>query len=104
MKKIIGGIFIILILTINFIKITTAVPPSKNVEFKNTATGKVIFSGKSHANVGLKCKDCHPKVFIMKKGANKITMEKMYAGKYCGKCHNGNNAFDIRTNCKKCHK
>ncbi|MBF0501284.1 MAG: hypothetical protein HQM09_14185 [Candidatus Riflebacteria bacterium] len=32
-----------------------------------------------------------------------MAMTQMYAGKYCGKCHNGGVAFDSKTNCGKCH-
>ncbi|MBF0501287.1 MAG: hypothetical protein HQM09_14200 [Candidatus Riflebacteria bacterium] len=32
-----------------------------------------------------------------------MAMTQMYAGKYCGKCHNGSVAFDAKANCSKCH-
>jgi c(7)-type cytochrome triheme protein len=42
----------------------------------------------------------------MKKGADKMTMADMNAGKFCGECHNGTKAFktDDPANCAKCHK
>jgi len=88
-----------------FIGSAMAVPPGKTVEFPDGATGKVTFDGKVHADKGLKCNDCHTKIFPMKKGT-KMTMADMNAGKYCGECHNGTKAFATKdaANCGKCHK
>jgi c(7)-type cytochrome triheme protein len=83
-----------------------AVPAGKTVEFDGKGAGKVMFDGKAHAAKGLKCADCHPGVFKMKKGAETMTMKDMEEGKFCGKCHNGTKAFDSKgaDNCAKCHK
>lgn len=83
-----------------------AVPAGKTVEFEGGGAGKVIFDGKTHADKGAKCNDCHPALFQMKKGAQKITMADINAGKYCGACHNGTKAFKAgdAANCAKCHK
>jgi c(7)-type cytochrome triheme protein len=83
-----------------------AVNPGKTVEFPDGAMGKVVFDGKVHADKGLKCNDCHTKIFQMKKGSTKITMADMNAGKNCGECHNGTKAFASKdaANCAKCHK
>ncbi|MCM0079991.1 cytochrome c3 family protein [Geomonas sp. Red32] len=80
-----------------------AVPPGKTVEWQ-TPNGKVVFSGDVHAKKGLKCADCHTKIFKMKKGADVFKMSDIYAGKYCGVCHNGKKAFKAMGNCAKCHK
>lgn len=89
-----------------FIGSAMAVPPGKTVEFAGGGAGKVVFDGKIHADKGLKCNDCHTKIFQMKKGAVKITMADMNAGKNCGECHNGTKAFKSSdaANCAKCHK
>ncbi len=51
------------------------------------------------------CKNCHMKLFHMKKGADKITMSDIKAGKFCGACHNGKIAFGVSAKtCNKCHK
>ncbi|MDA8079344.1 MAG: cytochrome c3 family protein [Nitrospiraceae bacterium] len=88
-----------------FVGSALAVPPGKTVEFAGGAPGKVIFDGKIHADKGLKCNDCHTKIFPMKKGG-KYTMADMNAGKNCGSCHNGEKAFASKdaANCGKCHK
>jgi c(7)-type cytochrome triheme protein len=80
-----------------------AVPAGKTVEFP-TSMGTVTFKGDVHAAKGLKCKDCHPKIFKMKKGADVFKMADINAGKYCGECHNGTKAFKPAGNCMKCHK
>jgi c(7)-type cytochrome triheme protein len=83
-----------------------AVPSGKTLEFTPNGAAKVEFSGKVHADAGLKCKDCHPAVFKMKKGGDTITMKDINEGKFCGHCHNGTKAFSAKeaANCAKCHK
>lgn len=83
-----------------------AVPSGKTVDFDGKGGGKVEFSGKVHADKGLKCADCHPAAFKMKKGADAITMKDINDGKFCGTCHNGTKAFSAKdaANCAKCHK
>ena len=101
---------IVLLLTVliavAFVGNAMAVPPGKTVEFAGGDAGKVTFDGKIHADKGLKCNDCHTKIFKMKKAAEKITMADMNAGKNCGTCHNGEKAFKSSdaANCAKCHK
>jgi c(7)-type cytochrome triheme protein len=77
----------------------------KTVEYAGGGNGKVVFSGDSHANAGLKCADCHTKIWPMKKGAA-MKHADMNAGKGCGVCHTGQKAFKIddQANCAKCHK
>jgi len=61
----------------------------------------VNFSHQNHAKK-FGCRECHPAPFQMKKGANRITMDEMYTGGNCGKCHNGKSAFSAKE-CAKCH-
>jgi c(7)-type cytochrome triheme protein len=83
-----------------------AVPSGKTAEFKDGSTGKVVFSGTIHAEKGLKCMECHPKIFPMKKTTEELKMSDLNAGKYCGACHNGKRAFATNNpaDCSKCHK
>jgi len=69
--------------------------------YKPEGIGKVTFSHEFHSSA-YSCKDCHTKVFQMKKGGNKITMDTINAGKHCGKCHDGKIAT-AATDCDKCH-
>jgi c(7)-type cytochrome triheme protein len=82
-----------------------AVGPGKTLEFKGSPMGTVIFDGTVHKNAGLTCSDCHnPEVFPkMKQGTVKITMSDLYAGRFCGRCHDGKKAFMIKDNCTRCH-
>jgi len=73
----------------------------KNLVYKPKGIGAVTFSHEFHTNV-FSCKDCHTKVFRMKKGGNKMSMDAMNSGKFCGKCHNGKAATAV-TECGKCH-
>lgn len=61
----------------------------------------VNFSHKGHANM-FGCSECHPGSFQMKRGSTAMTMEDLYKGQYCGKCHNGTMAFSSK-DCSKCH-
>lgn len=49
----------------------------------------------------LDCGNCHPGIFMMKKGGNPISMVKIVNGEFCGRCH-GRVAFPI-ANCTRCH-
>jgi c(7)-type cytochrome triheme protein len=82
-----------------------ATPPGKTIEYTASKEGKVTFDGKMHADKGLKCPDCHTKIWPMKKGAS-MKMADMEQGKYCGTCHDGKKAFAVKdkANCSKCHK
>jgi c(7)-type cytochrome triheme protein len=95
-----------LLLTLACVSNVFAVGAGKTVEFEPKGAAKVIFDGKTHADAGAKCTDCHTKIFQMKKGTTKITMADMNAGKNCGVCHNGEKAFKSSdpANCSKCHK
>ncbi len=73
--------------------------------FTDGAQGKVVYSHQFHLSKGLKCTDCHTKIFKMAKPAA-FTMADMNKGQFCGACHNGTKAFSTKeaANCSKCHK
>ena len=96
--------FLTFIMSVVFAGSGLAVPPGKTIDYEGGIAGKVIFNGKIHGDKGLECTDCHPKVFPMKK-ETKITMAKINEGKYCGACHNGQEAFkpSEQANCQRYH-
>ncbi|MBL1278505.1 MAG: hypothetical protein COB30_020720 [Ectothiorhodospiraceae bacterium] len=49
----------------------------------------------------LACSNCHPAIFIEKKGANNLSMDSILAGEFCGRCHD-KVAFALWT-CERCH-
>ena len=69
---------------------------------KDAPEFKVTYPHKVHTEL-LACTNCHTDIFQMEKGADPITMDKIFAGEYCGRCH-GTVAFDPATNCIRCHK
>jgi c(7)-type cytochrome triheme protein len=87
-----------------FVSSVQAIQPGKTVAWY-TSMGKVVLDGKKHADAGLKCMDCHQKIFKMKKGSTVMKMADINAGKFCGECHNGTRAFAAgeKKNCTKCH-
>lgn len=70
------------------------------IHTKGDFVHNVIFRHKPH-NYWLDCKNCHPKIFIMGKGKNKMSMQGIVKGKWCGRCH-GKVSFPL-TDCKRCH-
>jgi len=102
MKK--SAIFLLaIVFMMSFIAAAIAVGPDKELVYDDGAMGKITFKGQTHADAGLKCPDCHPGVFAMKKGEAKMTMAEHSSGKFCNTCHNGQKAFDTKGNCAKCH-
>lgn len=60
----------------------------------------VVYPHKQHTE-WLDCSNCHPAIFIPKKGANNISMASILLGEKCGVCH-GKVAFPV-SECRKCH-
>lgn len=65
------------------------------------------FDHEFHQSLFPECKECHERLFAMERGSadalGLLTMSNMKNGKYCGHCHNGNEAASITENCGKCH-
>jgi c(7)-type cytochrome triheme protein len=103
---------LVLLVSVAFVGSAVAVPPGKTIEYADGDQGKVIFSGDTHGpKQGMKCNDCHPKPFAMKKGSFKMTKEDHGKPDYCGKCHDGTEhngkvifSQSDPANCAKCHK
>ncbi len=68
---------------------------------KGDFVNDVMFPHKAHS-YWLKCENCHTGIFIMAKGQNKMTMQGIVEGKWCGRCH-GKVAFPL-TDCNRCHQ
>lgn len=64
---------------------------------------QLSFSHKPHT-VWLGCGSCHkhPKLFKMKAGGDKISMDTMADGQFCGFCH-GKVSFPVAGECQRCH-
>ncbi|HET6464075.1 MAG TPA: c(7)-type cytochrome triheme domain-containing protein [Nitrospiria bacterium] len=73
-----------------------------NIIFKVNVSGlpDVVYPHYPHT-LWLDCRNCHPSIFLMRAGANPVTMEKILKGEYCGRCH-GIVAFPI-SDCFRCH-
>ncbi len=74
---------------------------SKSKSMHKAGVKPVVFPHWFH-RIRFKCKVCHEDIFIIKKGANDINMNKIISGKYCGKCHNGLIAW-APLYCERCH-
>jgi c(7)-type cytochrome triheme protein len=49
----------------------------------------------------LDCSNCHPNIFVPRKGANNPSMDGILAGEHCGRCHD-KVAFALWI-CERCH-
>jgi c(7)-type cytochrome triheme protein len=74
--------------------------PEGPIQMGEGATG-VSFSHQSHASI-FGCSECHPETFSLERGGSGITMDGIYQGGFCGKCHNGETAFST-DGCASCH-
>ena len=72
-----------------------------NRESEKAEMPPVVFPHWFH-RIRFKCKVCHDDIFVMKAGANEVTMIKIIKGQYCGKCHNGRIAW-APLYCDRCH-
>lgn len=73
------------------------------IEAKVPLMANVMFPHSIHT-YWLSCNNCHPKIFIPEAGANPISMDEIFKGQWCGRCH-GKVAFTFwpRENCIRCH-
>ncbi len=79
----------------------TMPPIDFNVVFKVKGDlPDVIYPHFPHT-VWLDCRNCHPKIFVMRAGANQVTMNGIMRGEFCGRCH-GKVAFPLY-DCNRCH-
>lgn len=49
----------------------------------------------------LACDNCHERIFVARRGANRIDMNEIFKGRYCGVCHD-RVAFSVFV-CERCH-
>ena len=72
------------------------------ITFNVKETGATKFSHKSHADL-YKCSDCHNSIFTPGKLSKRFSMADMEKGISCGTCHDGTNAFSVKSGCTQCH-
>ncbi|MBF0472324.1 MAG: hypothetical protein HQK91_04105 [Nitrospirae bacterium] len=112
------SILLVITVLITLVGSAFAIPVAK-MDFKPVGNeGKVTFDRGKHSELGMKCNDCHASIFMHMDEAKEafdnnghltqFKMDDIFAGKYCGACHNGTKAFaaskDKPENCVKCHK
>ncbi len=85
-----------------------AVVGGGELTFRPENANPVTFSHDQHVSLkGLKCSGCHnSNMFHMAKGSDQMDMGKFTKGQFCGRCHNGTQAFDVKdkAGCGRCHK
>ena len=67
----------------------------------------VVFSHERHVKCkDLKCADCHYRFFQMARESYKMDMEKITKAGFCGSCHDGHRAFNVKDaqHCSRCHR
>lgn len=84
-----------------------SIPDGLVLNFPGGSAGPVTFDGTLHSKKGFSCDVCHTSgLFQTKKGGDKMGMELMKSGKFCGHCHDGKKAFSMgdKAKCKLCHR
>jgi c(7)-type cytochrome triheme protein len=76
-----------------------------DIKYEVKRVGEVIFSHDTHVELmGFNCTQCHPITFLTKEQHKTAKMIHRRQSQSCGTCHNGKEAFDLRSNCYICHK
>jgi len=76
-----------------------------DIVFQVSGKAGVLYSHDDHVmKFGIKCKECHYKIYSTVEGHKKTTMAAMEKGESCGVCHDGKRAFGVNTGCVKCHR
>lgn len=74
----------------------------KKMESMQKADVKPVLFPHWFHRIRFKCKVCHEDIFILQRGANDINMNAIMNGEFCGKCHNGQIAWEPLY-CDRCH-
>lgn len=74
----------------------------KKLESMEKAGVKPVMFPHWFHRIRFKCKVCHEDIFVLQRGANDINMMAIMNGEFCGKCHNGNIAWEPLY-CDRCH-
>ena len=107
MKQTVVVLAVLLSFMLPFGAIAQVLVGGGNIRFDPKKAAPVVFNHEKHvAANGRKCSGCHFGIFQMEKGSNKMKMNMITKGHFCGTCHNGRNAFDVedRAQCKRCHQ
>lgn len=66
--------------------------------------GNVTFHHDTHVEtMGFNCTECHPFIFETKEKHKSLKMSHKRQAQSCGACHDGKQAFDLKSNCYVCH-
>jgi c(7)-type cytochrome triheme protein len=99
-------------LTVLFVSVMFAanafcVAPGNKVDYAGGPLGNVVFYGTTHEAAGLRCTNCHTKIFSIRPSDKiRITEQDHVPDKFCGVCHNGEGTFSVedKNSCGKCHR
>ncbi|MGB9699181.1 MAG: cytochrome c3 family protein [Thermodesulfobacteriota bacterium] len=76
-----------------------------DIKYEVKRVGDVIFSHETHVElIGFNCTRCHPHIYLTKEQHKTVKMIHRRQAQSCGECHDGKQAFDLRSNCFVCHK
>ena len=76
-----------------------------DIVFRPGGAANVTFSHEDHVTkFGVKCRECHYKIYTTVEGHRRATMTDMQQGLSCGACHDAKRAFTVKASCERCHK
>ena len=82
--------------------VTTKETLDLDIIFKKTGPMPYVRFPHSSHTLWLDYSNCHPAIFVEKKGANNFAMTDILHGRFCGLCH-GKVALPPTLNCMRCH-
>lgn len=83
---------------------TTCHVKAVDLKWANEDAGETSFPHSAHLDMDFGCDDCHPDLFKAKHKGNRMTMDAMSEGEFCGACHDGDTAFSVEEDCESCHE
>jgi c(7)-type cytochrome triheme protein len=102
MRKLMVGLFLSGVLL--FAGIALGRIGGGDIKYPVKRVGEVTFSHDTHVEaMGFQCTECHPITFITTEQHKQAKMIHRRQSLSCGVCHNGKQAFDLRSNCYICH-
>lgn len=100
MKPIMAAIILVLVC----MSIASARIGGGDIVYEVKHIGNVTYHHDTHVEtMGFNCTECHPFIFETKEKHKSLQMSHRRQAVSCGVCHNGKNAFDLKTNCYVCH-
>lgn len=97
-------VLLMLLLLVIAVPVASARMGGGDIKYEVKHIGNVTFYHDTHVEtMGFNCTECHPSIFETKEKHKSLQMSHKRQAQSCGACHNGKQAFDLKSNCYVCH-